>query len=95
MSIFAVTYHYAASAEALAEVRPIHREWTAAQFEAGTLISSGPFVDYSGALLLFRADSATELSALLDNDPFDIAGFIGERVILQWNPLYGPLKELA
>lgn len=95
MSIFAVTYHYDATPEALAELRPMHREWTAAQFEAGTLISSGPFVDFDGALLLFIAESAAELSNLLDNDPFDIAGFIGERVILQWNPLYGPLKELA
>ena len=95
MSLFAVTYHYTASQEELAGLRPDHREWTAAQHEAGHLITSGPFVDFPGALLLFKADSMAELSALLDNDPFDIAGYIGERVITQWNPLYGPMKDLA
>jgi uncharacterized protein YciI len=44
---------------------------------------------------LVKADSVEEVSALLDNDPFDIAGYIGERVILQWNPLNGPFASLA
>lgn len=59
------------------------------------LLTSGPFIDYAGALLLVKAESVEEVSALLDNDPFDVAGFIGERVILQWNPLYGPMASLA
>jgi uncharacterized protein YciI len=95
MSIFAVTYHYSASPEELAELRPTHREFTGALFDQGILLTSGPFVDYAGALLLIKADSADEVSAILDNDPFDIAGFIGERVILQFNPVNGPFKELA
>ena len=95
MSVFAVTYHYTASPEELAELRPTHREFLSELFEKGIVLTSGPFVDYAGALILVKAESVEEVSALLDNDPFDIAGFIGERVILQWNPLYGPLKEHA
>jgi len=95
MSVFAVTYHYTASPEELAELRPTHREFLSELFEKGIVLTSGPFVDYAGALILVKAETVEEVSALLDNDPFDIAGFIGERVILQWNPLYGPLKEHA
>jgi uncharacterized protein YciI len=95
MSVFAVTYHYTATAEELAGLRPAHREFFGQLFDKGDLLTSGPFVDYSGALLLVKADSVEEVSALLDNDPFDIAGYIGERVILQWNPLNGPFASLA
>ena len=95
MSVFAVTYHYSAEPEQLAGLRPAHREFTAKLFDEGVLLTSGPFIEYSGALLLVKAQSVEEVSAILDNDPFDIAGYIGERVILQWNPLYGALKEQA
>jgi uncharacterized protein YciI len=90
LSYFAVTYFYTAEAAALAEIRPIHRKWLADLHEKGTLLASGPMVENPTALLIFKADSAEQLSALLDNDPFDIAGFIGERVINEWNPIYGP-----
>ena len=90
MNTYAVTYYYTASPDSLAEVRPIHREWLAERLADGSLLASGPMVDNPGALLIFKANSADELSALLDNDPFDIAGFIGERVITQWNPVFGP-----
>ena len=93
MSIYAVTYHYIAEPEELSGVRPIHREWLAQQLSEGKLLASGPMVDVPNALLIFKAESLEELSALLDNDPFDIAGFIGERVINQWNPIYGPFVQ--
>ena len=95
MSLFAVTYHYSAEPNELAGLRPAHREFTAKLFDDGVLVTSGPFIDYAGALLLVKAESVEAVSALLDNDPFDIAGFIGERVILQWNPLYGRMKDQA
>ncbi len=95
MSLFAVTYHYSAEPDELAGLRPAHREFTAKLFDDGVLVTSGPFIDYAGALLLVKAESVEAVSALLDNDPFDIAGFIGERVILQWNPLYGRMKDQA
>ena len=90
MSTYAVTYNYTASPEHLAEVRPIHREWLADRLAEGTLLASGPMVDSPTALLIWKADSVQELAALLDHDPFDIAGCIGERVIQEWNPVFGP-----
>ena len=26
----------------------------------------------------------------LEEDPFDIVGYIGERTIKEWNPVFGP-----
>jgi uncharacterized protein YciI len=92
MPVFVVTYLYSATPEQLNEIRPIHRQWLAGLLEAGQLLASGPMIDNPEALLIFRSDSASELAMLLDNDPFDIAGFIGSRSIQQWNPVFGPFS---
>jgi uncharacterized protein YciI len=92
MAVFAVTYLYAATPEQLNEIRPIHRQWLAGLLETGQLLASGPMIDNPEALLIFSSESAPELASLLDNDPFDIAGFIGSRSIQQWNPVFGPFS---
>ena len=94
MPVFTVTYIYTATAEQLNEIRPIHRQWLAGFHETGQLLASGPMIDNPEALLIFRSDSAAELAMLLDNDPFDIAGFIGSRSIQQWNPVFGPFSSV-
>jgi uncharacterized protein YciI len=93
MSIFAVSYKYSAPAHQLNEIRPLHREWLAELLQTGDLLASGPMVDNPEALLIFTSESAIALGALLDNDPFDIAGFIGSRSIQQWNPVLGPFSS--
>jgi uncharacterized protein YciI len=90
MPTYAVTYAYNASDEHLAEIRPIHREWLKNRLAEEKLLASGPMVDSPTALLIWKADSAKDLAELLDNDPFDIAGVISERVIQEWNPVLGP-----
>lgn len=90
MPIYAVTYVYEATEEHKSEIRPTHREWLAEQLAEGTLLASGPWVDSAGALLIWRAESQDHLAALLDHDPFDIAGVISERTIKEWNPIQGP-----
>lgn len=86
MSFFAVTYKYSAPESELAKVRSSHREYLASLSE---LQLSGPFVDEPGALLIFKAPSAADVAKLLDDDPFMVAGFIGERTIRGWNPVLG------
>jgi len=93
MPVFAVNYVYSATGEQLNEIRPIHREWLAGLLESGQLLASGPMVDNPEALLIFVSDSSSELNSLLDNDPFDIAGFIGSRSVQQWNPVFGPFSS--
>lgn len=92
MPIYAVFYVYAGSTTQLEQIRPIHREWLSRLLESGELLASGPMIDTPEALLIFRSESVEQLASLLDNDPFDIAGFIGSRTIQSWNPVFGPFS---
>ena len=92
MPIYAVRYFYSATPEQLDAIRPIHREWVGQQFELGKVLASGRMADTASALLIFNYESPAALAKLLDLDPFDIAGFIGERLIEEWNPIFGPWK---
>jgi uncharacterized protein YciI len=94
MAIYAVQYIYSEAPEVLDGIRADHRAFLRSLAEEGTLIASGPIVDRNAALLIFKSDSVEALASLLDTDPFEIAGFIGERVIEQWNPIIGMLSEV-
>jgi uncharacterized protein YciI len=56
------------------------------------LLASGPYIDFPGAMFIFKTDSIEELANLLDNDPYEIAGLLTERTITQWNPVFGPFN---
>ena len=90
MATFAVQYLYAQEKSDMDGLRPEHRAYLRTLLESGSLLASGPLVDRNAALLIFEADSPEEVAALLDRDPFELAGFIGERVIEEWNPIMGP-----
>lgn len=74
-------------------IRPTHRVWLSEQLDNGSLLASGPMVDRPAALLIFKSESIEELNALLDQDPYEIAGVIGERTIEAWNPIFGPFSS--
>lgn len=93
MNTYAVTYTFSAEPDEVQQIRPTHREWLAQQLAEGFLLASGPMVDRPAALLIFRAESIEELNALLDQDPYEIAGVIGERTIEAWNPVFGPFSS--
>jgi uncharacterized protein YciI len=93
MSTYAVTYGFSAEPDEVNQIRPTHREWLAVQLAEGRLLASGPMVDRPAALLIFKADSIEELNALLDQDPYEIAGVLGERTIEEWNPVFGPFSN--
>lgn len=92
MAIFAVQYVYTTDEDHVNAIRPIHREWLQSLLQEGTLLASGPMVDYPAALLIFKAESLEGVIQLLDQDPFDIAGVIVEREVREWNPVFGPFK---
>lgn len=93
MAVFAVTYLYSADPDDLNLVRPSHRAWLGERLAEGSLLASGPMVDNPTALLIWRAESVESLAKTLDQDPFDIAGYIGERTITEWNPVFGPWSQ--
>lgn len=90
MPIFAVEYTYTdATAQGRDQHRPAHREWLASLVASDTLLSSGPYPDGSGALLLFQAADHGALLTLLAEDPFAIADVIDGVRATEWQPVMG------
>ena len=70
-------------------VRPSHREFLQRQLERGALVSGGPFVDDSGALVVYEAESPEALQAILDQDPYSQnPGCLGSVTIREWNRVF-------
>lgn len=91
--IFAVEYHYVTDQdEAMAALRPTHRAFNAALAEQDLLLAAGPYVGTHDALIVVRADDAAGALALLEEDPFNRAGFIADRIPHEWNPVIGVLS---
>lgn len=96
MSVFAVEYVYAAESDAgRDEVRPAHRAWLGGFLDDGRLVASGPYVDGSGALLLFTAESEAALLEDLKRDPFNVQGFVAGLRVTEWSPVTGALSQFA
>ena len=94
MAHFAVTYEYTADAAGRDAHRPEHVAFLAAQHAAGRLLVSGP-VDGgssspgSGALLVLTGETADDVAALLDADPFRREGLIARRTVSEWRVFFG------
>ncbi|RJO74734.1 hypothetical protein D5S18_14825 [Nocardia panacis] len=94
MPIFAVHYDYSdATVSGRDEHRPAHRAWLGEQLAAGTMLTSGPYPDGSGALLLFRAEDEAAQRALLAEDPFYKQGLIEAVRVVEWFPALGAFTE--
>ncbi|MFC4126679.1 YciI family protein [Nocardia rhizosphaerae] len=94
MPIFAVHYTYTeATAADRALHRPEHRGWLNALVDAGTLLTSGPYPDGTGALLIFRYPDADALGELLTADPFALKGLIEAVRVVEWLPVMGAFSE--
>ena len=91
MAIYAVQYLYSAEPSVMDGIRAEHRAYFKSLVDAGILLASGPLLSRNAALLIFNADSPATIETLLDVDPFEIAGYIGGRIIEEWNPLLGIL----
>ncbi|MDQ4489438.1 YciI family protein [Sinomonas sp. ASV486] len=89
MPVFAVTYEYTDDAAGRDEHRPEHVAFLSGQHEAGRLVVSGPTSNGAGALLVFAGESADDVAALLDADPFRREGLIARRTITPWKPFFG------
>ena len=87
MQHFVVTYEYSQDTEKRNALRAGHRAFLADQAQ---LLISGPTHD-DGAVLVFRAEDAAEVGALLDQDPFTVEGVVASRTIRGWDPVLGSL----
>ena len=89
MALFAVTYEYTDNPSGRDLHRPEHVAFLSRQHEAGRLLVSGPTDGGTGALLVFAGDTAQDVEALLDGDPFRREGLIGRRTVSAWKPFFG------
>ncbi|GAB4584737.1 YciI family protein [Nocardia sp. NPDC127526] len=90
MPIFAVHYTYTeATVPARAEHRPEHRAFLNNLVDQGIVLTSGPYTDGLGALILFQAPDAETVHKLLDEDPFQREGLVEARRVAEWQPVMG------
>jgi uncharacterized protein YciI len=94
VSLFAVFYTYAeGSDDKRDEHRPAHRAFLRELHDAGKLKVCGPWgpEEAPGGMLIFEGESAAEIGALLDRDPFAEVGVVAERSIKSWGIVIGGL----
>lgn len=70
-------------------VRPAHREYLAELAAAGKLVAAGPWVNDTGAALVYDVAELAELRRILDADPYTAAGVVAETRIREWSPFVG------
>lgn len=88
MALFAVTITYADDTERRLQVRPTHREYLQELLDAGKLHESGPFVDDTGALLVYDAANEAEVREIVANDPYTAGGVIADLTVKEWNRIF-------
>ncbi len=84
---FAAISEYLNDADKVQSIRPVHRQYLASLRERGQLAASGPFIDGTGALIIYEADNAEEAEKLLKADPFNQNGIFLKYVLRPWNPV--------
>jgi uncharacterized protein YciI len=88
LAIFAVTITYG-DKELRDQVRPAHPEFLKARFDEGVLVESGPFLDDSGALLVYEVETEKKLYDILAQDPYwQNVGVIAGETVKEWNRIY-------
>ena len=86
MANFAVTLTFTDDLDKRLATRPTHRDYLKVLLDSGNLVQSGPFIDDSGALLVYEADDLAAAETLLASDPYSQAGGIIESsTIKEWN----------
>ncbi|MFI5779809.1 YciI family protein [Nocardia sp. NPDC051570] len=94
MPLFAVHYTYAESqAAGRDEYRPEHRAWLSDLVAQGVVLTSGPYPDGSGALIVFGAEDAAAMDTLLATDPFARHGLIETVRCVEWLPVLGAFAQ--
>jgi uncharacterized protein YciI len=93
MAMFAVMLTYIEDKDKIAQVRPAHREHLLAQFDAGRLYHAGPFVDDTGGMAIYSADSEAEIVDILARDPFTVEGIITEAKVKEWELVFNSAES--
>lgn len=96
MAFYVIEYSYDHALDSLIQdFRPAHRQFLRELNAAGVVVASGFLRDAmtTDALIIMRADSATDALTELEGDPFFVNGFILERRAREWTPTIGEHAE--
>lgn len=90
MAFFAVHYTYSPSTiDGRDTHRATHRAWLADLLEQKILVSSGPYTDDSGALIIVEGTDIESVKALFAQDPFAVENLIDASAVTEWKPVMG------
>jgi uncharacterized protein YciI len=92
---FAAVIEYIQDKEKVEAARPAHRAYLTSLLQKGQLFAAGPFEDGYGALIVYEAESADAVEAIIKADPFHPAGVFIRWTVRPWkvvfhNPHLGP-----
>jgi uncharacterized protein YciI len=91
MAIYALYIRFTDNEERRLATRPVHREYLKSLFDAGKLAEAGPFVDDSGAIIVYDVEDLSAAEAQFAQDPYSITGGIVESVTYhEWNKVFPP-----
>ncbi|MGW5238487.1 YciI family protein [Monashia sp. NPDC004114] len=102
MPIFAIHYTYPDDATEMLTIRPEHREWLTSlpgllvggMYKDGVdEVSEGEPTDQeasNAALIVVSGESVEDVTAVFDQDPYWLGGYVLRRVIRLWDPPLGP-----
>jgi len=94
MTVYAVHYRYVDDPEPVTAHRPEHRDFLRGLLDQGIVLAAGAYTDGpAGALLIFRADSAEQVTGLLAADPFQQLGLVQDCLIRPWGQAMGPWAD--
>jgi uncharacterized protein YciI len=82
---FAAIIEYIPDKEKVQSLRPLHRQYLTGLKERGQLAACGPFLDDSGALIVYEAASREEAEKLIQADPFSQNGVFVRYQLRPWN----------
>jgi uncharacterized protein YciI len=81
---YAATIEYSPDKNKILEFRPAHREYLGTLMKQGKMVITGPFVDDSGGLLVYEADTEAQVEDMIKGDPFYKCGVFQTWVIRPW-----------
>lgn len=85
--MFVFSLHYLAPLDEIDALLPAHREWLAAQHDAGHFLAWGRKVPREGGMIFAQASSRAEAELLANSDPFVVAG-VAHTDVIEFDPAF-------
>ncbi|MBY0512642.1 MAG: YciI family protein [Gemmataceae bacterium] len=85
---YAAVIEYLQDKAVVEGARPAHRAYLTSLMQNDQLVAAGPFEDGSGALIIYEADSAEAVEALMKADPFHTAGVFLRWTLRPWKTVF-------